>query len=164
MKNRTMIILVMTIAVCMIVETVEGQPSNPIKHLKKEKPNELIVSYYEDDDCTWDFASDIDMQLVKSRIKRKTAFEFNTLQLDVNLACLETKSGTVVFSIQMAFGEYIATEPGDNFGMMFRAYDPFTYGYFGVAGKDNAEGFIRNSIRDRLEIALTDYLKANFDL
>ena len=164
MKNRTMIILVMTIAVCMIVETVEGQLSNPIMHLKKENPNELIVSYFEADNCTWDFASVIDMEMVKSRIKRKTALEFNTLLLDINLSCLETKLGTVAFSIEMAFGEYIITEPGDDLGMMFRGYDPFTYGLLGAVGKDNAEYFIRNAIRDRLEIALTDYLKANFDL
>lgn len=158
--------MISIVVICAYAEVVIGQTGKPQQHLIKENPNELYVFYFQDSECVGTYESIIDTELAQSRIKRKSYWEYEELQLHVEVGCLKRDSGIgFVFVINVAFGKPIRAEEGVTPGWVRTFYEPFNYGTFGIVGNDGrTQQFIRNSLRGSMEKALTDYLKANFDL
>ena len=151
--------LVVTVTACLIGGTLEAQTNKPIGHLKKEDPNELFVFYAQNGECPGNYESVVNAQLAQSRIKKGIGWKYKELLLWVNIKCVDV-SELIGYSVSIYFGELIPSESGAERNFIFRAYEPDRYSSFGL-GDDE---YLRNVVRNYVEIALTDYLKANFDL
>ena len=163
--------LIVTVAVCMIGGTVEGQVDpDPFKsYLIKDNPEELTVNYVQGESCHDTYEHIIDSELAQSRIRKTFSF-FNELQLTVNVSCLDmSRSNSFVYVVEVYFGITRFNIGSSEVGQTPTFYEDVhfepDYGNFGVSSKDD-EGamFLASIVRKQVEAALTDYLKANFDL
>ena len=166
MRKRTTVILGLVISICMAAGNIYGQTSRPQQHLQKDNPNELFVNYTQGDSCKGSYEYIVDNELVKSRIKRKTFWEYDELILICRINCLELSGGVGhAFSINAAFGRLIEAEPGASPSFVKQLYDPYWYGTIGRYGTQvDFQSFVGDSFRSAIQQALTDYLRANFDL
>ena len=144
---------------------------------KKTGPDSLYVLYAQSGNCPGSsYEDEVDGELVRARIKPTSSLfgAFNRLFLKVNVRCLEEQDrpGNYLYEYDVYFAELasdddiISSRAQRLFepfiaGYFLRLYDP-SYGSFGQTGnKRSAESVIRESLRDAVSNALTDYLKAN---
>ncbi len=157
-------------------ETISGQTENLPSPLKVENPNTLHVDYKQYGKCPFTKKSIdemIDGLLVRARLKRSTAFVAGLARsaksgfwLRVEVLCDRDEEPPFLYCVNVGFAEYVSIERSGETQRFLMYHNPYRYGSIGTYGKDNTKstGFVRNAIRDRVEDALTDYLKANFDL
>jgi hypothetical protein len=123
--------------------------------IKSPNPNELAYYAGVDEDCLADksiISNTIEGVLIRSRVKPSVAFyENNRTYLSVTLNCLEPENGKHIFTLSIHFGK-LNPKPSILFDK--------SYGFFGAGGKE----FIIQNLKISTEQAVTDYLKANFDL
>jgi len=123
--------------------------------LKSPNPNELAYFASAGEDCpikTSAIEDAIEGVFIRSRIKpSKSYYDNDRIYLNVILNCLKLESRHPAFTLSINFGKY-NPKPSVLFDK--------DYGYFGVG----AEGFIIQGLKRRTEDAITDYLKANFNL
>jgi hypothetical protein len=91
--------------------------------------------------------------LIRSRVKPLTGNEYWTqpLLLDVQLDCLKSESIYQIFMLTIYFGN------ASKLPVTFMAHP---YNRYGTVDKAD----LISSIKDRVEAAITDFIKANFDL
>lgn len=157
--------LILTIAWGMQIESVYGQSKFSKGHLKKYNPNELWVVFVQEDDCKGSYEQVIENELARSRIKRKTSWAYNELSLEVIVRCI-TSNSDVFFTVDVHFTKNeLPTDPKPGeYDFVTLHYMP-GYGRYGVSSNDKeGEYFIKNTLRESIEEAMTDYLKVNFDL
>ena len=167
-RNRFAIYIVTTATLCVLCNNVYGQGNMPsIGHFKKTNPNEIFVDFIVDDGCNGTHEQVVDNELVRSRIKRKHQFSFGELKLFVRVNCIQYNTGrNFIYDVDVRFGRYIiVTDPKPNTdGFYMVHYSPY-YGVIGITSTGiQGEQVLRNNIRESVEKALTDYLRANFDL
>jgi len=126
------------------------------KAYKQENPNELAYFLLVHPDCPVteeEGESILEGVLVRSRIKPlvRPAWVSRPLYLSVSLECIKPKNNNPVFQIIARFGDVSGEIP------IFYFPD---YGFFGIGPKDS----MKTAFQGRVEAAITDYLKANFDL
>ncbi len=147
-----------------------------LKPLAKENPNEFHVRYFQDAECTISeeaVESMIDGVLTRSRIKRLTYYDWlvrgyrdrtggdlglDQLFLVVEVSCIT--SNNQIFGIMVRFADKVNRHPNLKFKReMYHLRD------YGSIGRHNSgPEFLMGQIKAGVERALTDYLKANFDL
>ncbi len=100
--------------------------------------------------------------MVRSRIKRDKYWIPDELVLVVAVECFETRpQSRFAYRIGVNSGRF-ALNPTDPSDFTIIVSWDTDYGSIGTSPRDGG-GFIRSSVRDRVEAALADYLKANFD-
>ena len=167
MKTIVSVLAIFMFWMCMMVEFAQGQSDFPMGHLKKTNPNSIFVSYIEADDCGASYEQVVNNELAQSRIKRKEYWEYDELMMRVKVNCMSLNNlPSIVYIVDVSFGRFmrpVNREPNE-LTFLPVLYQNM-YGEFGIT-TDNSEGqqFLRNSIREEVEKALTDYLKVNFDL
>lgn len=123
--------------------------------IKSPNPNELAYFADADEECpisTSGVRDIVEGIFTRSRIKPSELFyEKNRIHLSLTLNCLKRAKGNFVFAYNVKFGKY-TPKPAILFDK--------DYGSYGVGGKE----FITQSLKTSTENAITDYLKANFDL
>ena len=160
--HALLLILVSGIA----VNGAQGQEKKPLQHLKKDDPNTIYVNYSQDPACKSMYEKVVDNELARSRIKRKTLWDFNEVSLFVTVHCSEKDSGQgFIFTLSVNFGKLVPAEIESDRSFIIVYWEPGQFGSYGVSTYDS-EGtqMVRNYLRNAMEDALTDYLKANFDL
>ena len=111
----------------------------PQGHLKKPNPNELYVSFYQEDDCWGSYEQIVTNELAQSRIKRTESWSYDELLLTVNISCLPLGNNlSVVNYIQVEFGRYtfpVDWQP-DEYSFLRFTYD-YNYGGIVSTSKDS---------------------------
>ena len=158
----------------------QGSEYDPV-WLKVENPDTLFVNYFQAGECPFTSESIetmIDGLLVRSRLKRRAGILLsnnapNSFHLSVTTTCDADNISPHIYSIREVFLEMATVQrPRQRPGAprvrleVLIAHYPLNYGYFGVydPNTEQATGQLRNAIRKSVEDALTDYLKANYDL
>ena len=142
--------------------------------LKVRRPDTIKVLYAHGVDCPGDKDSideRIDGLLIRSRLKRSNLpidrFMGNPISLVVSTSC-GNSPGEVrpfIYNVVAGFRETVKVERELVHVITVVYHNPFAYGFFGVVGtRGSLEEKVRQTVRDTVEKALTDYLKANFDL
>ena len=146
-----------------------GQTENP-SPLKVENPDTIKVAYLQEPDCpgTEDSINEmIDGLLVRSRLKRSNVpFDMwmgNPISLVVLTECGRSEQGHYIYSASAGFREAVMIERSSGKVLAYVFHNPFSYGRIGM-GSDDYKETVRTAVRSAVERALTDYLKANFDL
>lgn len=123
--------------------------------IKSSTPNELAYYVLVSPDCPvteQETSKHIEGEFIRGRIKPlQNQLDYNRVYLNVVIDCLKQESAHPVFIVKMNFGKY-NPKPAILFDK--------TYGQFGTGGKE----FIINTYKKGLERAVTDYIKANFNL
>ena len=148
---------------------VQGQEETPLGHLKKDKPNELFLSFHQDEICGDSYERIVNNELTQSRIKRMEEPPENGIPfLSVVIACTGDKKNTV-FSIVVTFQRKVPAwnQRPDKWikSWTFISHHPgySKHGYIRDTPEERGR-FISNHLRDTVEDALSDYLRINFDL
>ena len=121
--------------------------------IKVDKPNQL--AYWVEVQKICPITQETVQKLVegvfiRSRIK-PLGEKLEGISLDVELACIKMKDNRFVYKLEIYFSRYLPL-PAVNFAMNFGAH--------GI-GKDTD---ITAAIKEQVETAITEYIKANFDL
>ncbi len=144
--------------------------AQPREYMKKPSPEELYVAFSEGIQCPVPLEHVVNSALVRSRIRRKPTWVYDETVLFANVRCMETRSlnGRVtglVYSVDVSFGAFVRSEPGAEYSFDPVRIDVGKYGAMGTTSLDDpGRQFLENSLRDQVESALVDYLRANFDL
>ena len=137
--------------------------------LRKENPDQLYVSYDQYGDCPFSeqsIVSMIDGLLVRSRLKPISEKEWRNsdstwFHLKVVVGCDDDNKAPYIFDVSTRFCEEVTLQkPGERIRVFMEHIQG--YGAWGTFNPDT--DYLRNAIRESVEDALTDYLKANFDL
>lgn len=149
MKNLTALLL-------LLPALVLGEPST---WLKKENPNELYAIVRIGQDCPYSNAELKDVVhgvFIRSRIKPMNSVGRDELALDVELSCI--KNGSLwVYSAEIAFTKVSSYKDKT---ILYTKREQRYYSWFGQDDKDGT----RAVIQTRVEMAITEYLKVNFNL
>ena len=146
----------------------ENDQDDPyLERLHKSNPDSLFVDYGQFECSISEEAVEtmIDGILTRSRIKRLTKDEwvetvgFDQLFLDVSVSCNDK-----TFSVGVRFADMMRRHLTTDgwYGPSRLMYHTRPYGSFGLWGSDNE--YLIGQIKAGVERALTDYMKANFDL
>lgn len=140
--------------------------------LKRENPDQLYVDYSQSGVCPFTaqtIESMIEGLLVRSRLKPIDFSEWwsedsTRFKLSIEVSCGVDDNPPHLFLVDTAFREEVTLQKP--LGPIKVYMDHIAY--YGQSGtydpkKEPNIGFLRNCIRDSVEEALTDYLKANFD-
>ena len=166
MTNKLVLVVVLTLGLgsspsAVYCQLFDAERERIVRrHLKKENPNELWVSYYQSEDCPGSFDQVIDNEMTQSRVKQVYPDRItNTLILNVDIACLPFDDDRrFVFELDIYFFRWV------EFLYVEERYLP-DYGTIGYAPKNSSgEQYLTNALRTKVEEALTDFLKINFDL
>jgi len=153
LKNRLIIIL------CLLpIAAIASADSQP--WLKKENPNELFAVTVSTEHCpisVVDLDELVNGVLVRARIKKKSAWAENELLLSVEIGCKLLSDSMWAFRYDVFYSRFSLDTSGNL--IETTAIDGKHYG---IGTKD--EDGMRSAIRELVEDAITDYLKANFDL
>ena len=148
-------------ALSVVASQVDAQPR---EYMKKPSPEELHVAFFQN--CPWSLEHVLDGALVRSRIRRKQNWVFRELVLFVEVRCREVNE-LVMAHVNVSFGHFVPAEPGaqytfDTVTINHSQYSLLTGALpeMGNLGRQPLE----NSLRDLVDGALVDYLRANFDL
>ena len=84
----------------------------------------------------------------------------------MHTACSPVATGRpYIYSISAGFAEIVKVERQTGRVLAIVYHKPFSYGVYGTtSSRDDVEETVRRALRKTVENALTDYLKANFDL
>lgn len=154
-------------ALSMPVSHVDAQPRD---YMKKSSPEELYVSFFEGEQCPWSMEHVVDGALVRSRIRRKPLWIYDETVLLVNVRCMQAqrangRTSGLVYSVEVSFGAFIRSEPSAQYSFDTIRVDAGKYWTIGTSTLDDlGRQFLENNLRDEVEEALVDYLRANFDL
>ena len=166
--NRTTTITAATIlALLTISGYVAGQDQGDdfyLGRLHKTNPNELYVEVEYGTDCRMPeeaIEKMIDGILTRSRIKRLTYndwldvdLDFDQLHMSILVNCNDR-----IFANDVRFADMVQRPPL-TFKRTMLHYRP--YGSYGIHNGDTE--YVMDSLKESVERALTDYMKANFDL
>ena len=131
-----------------------------VHFLTKDEPDTLFAMTFSGPDCP--VASEELDRLVKgvmirSRIKPAEHWMPLEVVLAVNLKCLKLESNNPIFDLSVRF---VRLSPTDDESLLVTSRFFEDYGNLGIGDRS----FISQSIKDSTEIAVTEYLKVNFDL
>jgi hypothetical protein len=124
--------------------------------IKVKDPNQLSYFATASKACPLndaDLENIVEGVFVRSRIKPLSGPGFLTapVYFDLGVSCVTLENANPVFNIQVHFSRY-RPHPAIK-------YD-FDFGTTGIGGKD----FIKQSVKECVENAVTEFIKANFDL
>lgn len=124
--------------------------------LKSSTPNQL--SYYVEMSKSCPFSLEkaqtiVDGVFIRSRLKplREDIYVDNRVYLNVIISCVTLKSNNPVFDIDINFAR-IRPHPSIIFDQ-----------HFGTSGIGDSD-FILQAFKERVELAVTEHIKSNFDL
>ncbi len=151
----------------------EQDPEYDPYWLKVENPDTLFVDYNQYGECpfgTESIEKTLDNLLVRSRLKRASLshwlFNSTKFKLRIRVNC-DDDDGRLsrLFNVSTSFREGITVQRPIGPVKIDVDHVP-DYDRLGVYTPDREQNtdFLKNAIRDSVEDALTDYLKANFDL
>ena len=150
--------------------------------LEKENPDQLKVSYFQYGQCPFTETSIeymIDGLLVRSRLKQPEPGEWGVndstyfhLRVDVFCGDDDDESFRSIYMVEAKFRQEVTLHKSKGpLKVEIQHVHQLRHGSAGNAiwgtynkGSEQSNGTLRNSIREVVEAALTDYLKANFDL
>lgn len=145
------------ISLCMSTSVDADDVYKPLHPaIKVENPNQLAHFVSVGKDCPLardDLTQLVDGIFIRSRIKplSNRLFVANSIYLNVAVHCYKIDPDYSAFSIDVKFGR---NEP----------YPPVLFDFpFGVVGTGGKE-YLLNAVKVQVELAITEYLKANFDL
>lgn len=123
--------------------------------VKVKEPDELSHFVYANKECpisATDLEELVNGVFIRSRIKPlpKQIYE-GQLYLQVAVQCLKLEGVNPIFDIGVHFGRYTPDPP------ILLDRD---FGTTGIGGKD----YLRSAIKEIVEQAITEYIKANFDI
>ena len=130
--------------------------------MKQNDPDRLGLFVGVSSDCPFskeDIENRVKGEFLRARLKPTSSL---TLNLTVSVSCmpLKTEHGSQTGYAMNYDVRYGTTLPGD----VYMLYEFPNYGSLASAGKDgNARMFFINAITEKVSLALTDYLKANFE-
>lgn len=132
--------------------------------LHKTNPNELFVDVGYGSDCKLPeeaIKNMIDGILTRSRVKRLTSAEWLDVNLDFDQLHMNVfiNCDGHIFSNDVRFADLVQRPSITSVRLMLH-YRP--YGGYGIYNGDTE--YLMDSVKESVERALTDYLKANFDL
>ena len=124
--------------------------------IKVDNPNQLAYWVFVDEECltTKEGVEEIvEGVFIRSRIKpmKNAIYGNGIIYLDVYIACLKREEDWFVYEISVYFARRVPVP-----SILFDR----SYGSLGIGGDTN----IAAAIKERVEIAITEYIKANFDL
>lgn len=124
--------------------------------IKVENPNQLAYFVGTNEECPINketLNDTVDGVLIRSRIKllKEDIFVPGRIYLSLNVSCLKQKQRNPIYSIQLHFARY---QP---YPAILIDKD---FGSIGIGPSD----FILRSVKETLERAVTEYIKANFNL
>ena len=105
-----------------------------------------------DDDCPIDLAAAIkvvDGVFIRSRVRNDNSDD-DAIFLDVSLSCLARESSHYIFNLDIRMDRWGILDPW--------ALD-YGWGSFGIGGEE----YIRQALKDAVERALTDFIRAHMD-
>ena len=159
--NRLFVGVVM-LSTVFVAGTAVGQTDDKkLEHLRKPNPNDLVVIYYQNPVCSIseeEAELTIDGVLTRSRIKPIWSLYPLNLHLVVWADCLDDDTA---FVISVRFGEYASVKKPHG-TERFKMYHLDDYGSFGRHQGDSK--YMMRYVKSSVENAITNYLKANFDL
>ncbi len=153
MKHRLVTLLVL------LLFSQPGQAGVPewfYQSIKVDNPNQLAYCTKAAASCpvtTTDVEEIIEGVFIRSRVKplKLTEFEPENIYLEVSLSCFEQNENHFVYDFSIHFSRALPY-PSVKFN--------WDFGYLGI-GNDTA---ITIAIKGRVEDAITEYIKVNFDL
>ncbi len=156
-------LLFIALSLSLAAARVDAQPR---EYMKKPSPDELYVSFSQDSECPWPLEHVVDGALVRSRIRRKPQWTFGETVLFVRVNCVGASNGRVfAYSMGVSFGVFVPAEADAQRLIDEVKINPDAYSSYGTGiSNDSGRQFLENSLRERIERALVDYLRANFDL
>ena len=168
---RCNLMALLLVATCAYPATIAGQ-SSVTERLKRDNPNQLYVAYYQSGECPFTEASIesmIDGLLVRSRLKPISMEEWQMdlirFNLNVRVSCDDDNFPPYLFNVSTRFSEIVTLQKplGPVAVLMDHIPGYDRHGTYNAV-TELSNPFVRNFIRDSVEDALMDYLKANFDL
>jgi len=127
--------------------------------LTKDDPGTLYVTTSAEGDCPLS-AKNLDKLvkgvIIRSRIKPAEGWNPHETALNVDLVCLKREGNSPVYESTVQFVKIHLNDDG----MVLLTHMMEDYGSLGIGDKS----FVSQSLKDSTEAAITDYLKANFDL
>ena len=140
--------------------------AQPREYMKKTSPDELYVSFFQGPQCPWPLEHVVDGALVRSRIRRKPLWSFGETILFVDVNCMRPQSASgFVVHLGVSFGSFVRAEAGAQRPFDVVEINPDRYSDLGTTPPgDSGRQFVESTLRERIDVALVDYLRANFDL
>jgi hypothetical protein len=159
MKSKLLAIIAIAVLSAPLSNAVAAEtPKWFLDAIKVDNPNELAVLAVPNEECPITKAElnkIVSGVLIRSRVKPLTgdAWYQNSLYLKVKLGCLRKSETTRSqgYSLNINFGNALVKQ------MYLYTYD---YGSLGPQGKAG----MTSVIKQHVEAAITDFIKANFDL
>ena len=129
--------------------------------LKKENPNQLFVVAIADSDCSMtskELESLVKGVLVRSRIEAVDWWFPNQTTFSLTLECVTRDNDrNPVFRAEIRFMKFVREIEDGGYEQLITDKD---YGKFGIGSSD----FIARTVKEGIELAITDYLESNLDL
>ena len=153
---RKIVFAIITISMLSVNAIAADRPQWFYDAIKVENPNQLAYFVEMDKNCPFNketLNDTVDGVLIRSRIKplKENIFVPGHIYLSLDVSCLKLKQTNPVFSIQLYFARYkpypaILIKRG--------------FGSIGIGPSD----FILQTFKEKVERAVTEYIKANFNL
>jgi len=157
MKLKIFVLLVLLLVLLLILQLGHAQiPTWFHGAIKVDNPNQLLYWAGADKVCPVTegaMQEIIEGVFIRSRVKpvKEAIFDPGSIYLDVSLSCLKREENWYVYHIGVWFSRYSPT-PAVKFDHNF--------GTTGIGADTN----ITAAIKETVEAAITEYIKANFDL
>ena len=159
MKSKLLAIIAIAVLSAALSNAVAAEaPQWFLDAIKVDNPNQLAVYTYADEECpftTEDLKTIVSGVFIRSRVKPLTGWEWasDDLHLGVELTCIKMRDQTdrFIYRIDLQYG---------NYSVVPRIQYSHDYGYLGLANKASIIMILKNKV----EAAITDFIKANFDL
>lgn len=152
---RTLIISLLAVFLIPLTAASETYEEAYFRALKSKTPNELTYWIGVNDICPFEkesVESIVEGVFIRSRVKPiKNVLSEGSIYLDITVDCLDRGELNPIFKIDISFARW-RPFPAVKFQK--------GYGNFGVGDRD----FILQTVQRGVENAVTDHIKANFDL
>ncbi len=148
-----------TVVAAILFLLVGNVLADPQPWMERENADELLVDFSEARCPTGAYGSIIESVLAGARIRQATQGDQETIYLRIKLHCFPVEGGEVGFAYQfnVTFGIY-----QDDVRLIYEDYGSDVIGTL-PPGSPGVQ-FLENRLRTAVQEAITDYLKANFDL
>jgi hypothetical protein len=150
------ILVLVLLAFASQISLAQERPAWFKSAIKSPTPNELSYYLVASKNCPFDLEKAqtvVDGVLIRSRIKplREDIFVDNRVYLNMTISCLVLKSNNPVFDVEVNFAR-ISPYPSIIFDQ-----------HFGTSGIGDSD-YILQAFKESVESAVTEHIKANFDL
>ncbi len=164
MTRRVHITAIAILAALLVTMTWTAVGQDSLEHLEKTEPDHMFAWVSIGNECPGSeetYNNIVEGELVRARITRTTGNwpPDGELHLYSYLNCLDSAEGRItVYHLTVRFSRAFDQEAYPSAIVYFAP----NYGYLGVAPMDEARTIILDAMRNGVNRAITDYLKANF--